>query len=257
MINNKELISLVRDEVLKVAERMEKPSTYPSTTIAQILWLHHEAKTTEDDIVAKNNPLGLLEPGSETIRTFNSIEECLVVGGDFTIDSEDFTAKKNDICKTNKLYNIDKLYVYNKNDNEIDLDAEKKEPRVDNYQVKKDNATVLKTDSKSDALTKAGNIGGTVINSRGAIVNGATITNKKQTAISYSLKAGAPIECKSVNLYATHTAGTPLRCISGKYYLYNGINYNDRFAICASVDRANGDKMNILGFINRKDITIN
>ena len=256
MISNKDLISLVREDVLKVATRMDKAADYPSTTIAQILWLHHEAKTTEDDIVGKNNPLGITESDGSTTRTFNSIEECLIVGDNFKIDSADFDAKKKDICKTNKLYGIDKLYVYNKDNNEVDLSDDKKQPKVDNYQVKKDNTTVMKTDSVEDALKQAQVTGATVFNSKGATISNAIIANNKIGAVSYSLLAGAAVDCISVNLYQKYFAGCPTRAITGKYYLYDGINYNDRFAICAKAEDANTDTSKIIGFINRADINI-
>lgn len=255
MISNKELISLVRDDVVKVAKKMNKEATYPSTTIALILWLHHEAKTTEDDIMASNNPLGILA-SDNSIRSFNSIEECLIVGDGYDLETEDFKSKKKDICKTNKLYGIDKLYIVNQESNEIDLTDQQRTPKVDNYQIKKDNEVIMKTDSIEDALKSAEENNATIINSKGAVVDGGMKVYQAQNAISYSLAAGTAIHCKLVNLYGGYRSQTPLRLISGTYYLYDGINYADKFAICATPELALTDTSKIIGFVRRSDITI-
>lgn len=256
MISNKDIISLTRDDVIKVAKKLNKEPNYPSDTISRIIWMHHKNQTTEDDIISKNNPLGLINPSDNTILTFNTIEECLLSNEGREFRDDDYESKKKDICKNNKLYGIDKLYLYSLNNNKIDLSEDQKNPKVDQYTVKDGNTTLYVGDSLLDANIEASkNSNSKIYNSKCVIINKDSENKYKvQNAISLTLSPGAAIECKNINLYKTSKSESPIRLINGTYYLYDGIVYNGRLAICLQTNNEININ-NIFGFINKNQIS--
>lgn len=66
------------------------------------------------------------------------------------------------------------------------------------------------------------------------------------------LVKGAEILLSNTNLYETPLSSIPLRCISGKFYLNDGVNKNDRYAVTTK-DHI-GDPLFIIGYVKETEI---
>lgn len=66
------------------------------------------------------------------------------------------------------------------------------------------------------------------------------------------LVKGAEILLYNTNLYETPLSSIPLRCISGKFYLNDGVNKNDRYAVTTK-DHI-GDPLFIIGYVKETEI---
>lgn len=257
MVNNKDIIALVKDDVIEIANKLRKKHSYPSDIISVMIYLAEAEKITEEIIIEKNNPLGITDPKTGEVETFASIQQCLIVADSrkLTWDDETYKKKKSAICKANKLSEIDKEFVYSKDDNVIDMSTENKTPKVDKYTVTAADGTVNSAESKEDALDMATANNGVVTDSRGRVVVDKKKSFDGSKAQSLTLDAGAVVTCTNVNMYEKFNSESPKRIINGQFYLYDGINYFGRMAICLTADHvANHTLDDIFGFINATDI---
>ena len=257
-MTKKDLIRLVKKDVVEVAKKLKKEPTYPSTTIARILWLYQSKQIDDNAILANNNPLGLTNPETGELMEFTTLQQCFIVADERPFQDDDFDNKKDNIIKYNQLNNFDKVYVYSESENtDVQVPPSKKKPKIDQYKVKKDDTVVLKTDNLQEAEKVAKEKKATIYNSRGAIVNEKYSYNVDK-ATSHTLVAGSAVTCNKIYLYKNYNSNEPLRLINGTYYIYDGRTYGSRIAICMNPDAVkSGSRTSILGFINKKDIIIN
>lgn len=253
MISNKELVSLVKEDVLETARKIKAAPDYPSTIIAYTIWLYNNKMIDDDAILDKNNIIGLYDEAGK-LMSFNTIQQCLLTKTN-EVQPEEFVAEQKTICKVNKLYSIDKAYVYSMN-NAIDLTDEQKKPSIDQYSVKVEDGTVGKASTLVEAKEIAQNIDtkATIVNSMGDVVDTIGNSNKPIKtieAVSISLEAGTKIELNDVNLYSSSRSTAPVRLISGTFYLYDGIDYLGKLAICLRPASSIDD---IFGFINKNQL---
>lgn len=256
-MTKKELISYIRDDVIEVAKKLHKEPTYPSETIARVLWLYQNKKVNDKTITSKNNPLGLKNPKTKEVMEFTSLQQCFIVADEQPFEEDDFEAKKENIIKFNNLASIDKLYIYSEKDIIIEVPEEKKAPKIDHYEVKDSKEkTILKTTSIEKAKEVAKKTPDAEIkNSKGATVN-YKYKKSVNNATCKSLVAGSAIHCNDIYLYKNYNSKSPLLLLSNKtYYLFDGVNYGGRIAIC--VDPTKRDtRSDIYGFIDAKAIVV-
>lgn len=255
-MTKKELISYVRDDVVEVAKKLHKEPTYPSTTIARIIWLYQNKKINDKIITSKNNPLGLVHPKTKEVMEFTTLQQCFIVADEQPFEEDDFEVKKDNIIKYNNLANIDKLYIYSEKDIVIEVPEEKKKPAVDQYEVKDSKEkTIIKTESIEKAKEIAKKIPDAEIkNSKGATVD-CQYKKSVNNATCKSLIAGSAIHCNDIYLYKNYNSNSPLFLLNRTCYLFDGVNYNGRFAICIDPTRRE-TRSDIYGFIDAKTIKI-
>lgn len=261
MISNKELISLVRDEVLETAKKLKADPKYPSTTISMMLWLYENKKIDDSTILECNNILGIKDDNGE-FASFSTIQQGLVIAYNndtsTTLPAE-YSKDQHRICTANNLYNIDKSYVYSMN-NTVDLSAEQKKPSIDQYTIKSDIGAVIGKATTLDEAEQVAETSGTkttIVNSVGEVVKRVTNTNmstpiNSPDVTSLSLQAGAKIEVTDVNLYKSSKSTAPERLLSGTFYLYDGIDYFGKVAICLNPNPSTIS--DIFGFINKSSL---
>ena len=128
-----EIIHMLREPVQSVMESFNKDEIdihFPSKVIAYCIYLYENGKITDTDITDKNNPIGFLNPSSNSIHEYNSLVECLY---DFALDSstdEEFTDQVyKSIVKANNLNRFDKEELYKREGSIIDVPDT--EPSVD------------------------------------------------------------------------------------------------------------------------------
>ena len=177
MISNKELVSLVKEDVLETARKVKAAPDYPSTIIAYMIWLYNNKMIDDDAILDKNNIIGLRDEAGKLI-SFNTIQQCLLTDTN-QVQPEEFVTEQKTICKVNKLYSIDKAYAYSMN-NAIDLTDEQKKPSIDQYSVKVKDGTVGKASTLVEAKEIAQNVDtkATIVNSMGDVVDTIGNSNK-------------------------------------------------------------------------------
>lgn len=252
-----EIIHILREPVQSVMESFNKDEIdihFPSKVMAYCIYLYENGKITDTDITDKNNPIGFLNPSSNSMHEYNSLVECLY---DFALDSstdEEFTDQVyKSIVKANNLNRFDKEELYKREGNIIDVPDT--EPSVDLYTVEDKNGTeVLKTSSKDEAMDKKKEVLGTVKNSRGVVINGVEKSKASASTVHTQLKAGSKIICNNLNMYYKVNDKRPGRIISGDYYLYDGKVVNGRYAICIKPELALNNSRVVLGFVNVKDL---
>lgn len=260
MISNKELISLVRDEVLETAKKLKADPSYPSTIISSMIWLYNKKIIDDSTILDHNNILGIKYDNGE-FADFSTIQQGLILAynDDNTVMPEEYNKEKKTICTSNKLYAIDKSYAYSMN-NTVDLSAEQKKPNIDQYTVKSDIGSVLGKATTLDEAEKVAETSDkktTIVNSMGDVVK--TVSNShmpkpisSSDATSLSLQAGSKIEVSGVNLYESSRSSSPSRLLSGTFYLYDGIDYFGKLAICVNPNPTS--IKDIFGFINKNQL---
>lgn len=256
-----EIIHILKDPILETLEELSNSHpdkvqpNYASELIAYALWLYDENLTTEEDILAKNNPFALVDPDSGTITTFNSLKECIMESAiswkaTCTLPDEMYRT----ICKANNLYRFDKEYLENHEEHIIDLDEEQSRPNVDIYTVSDDSGVVIQTNDLEEAREEKNKKVGRIINdSKGRIIDGHKTHFASKNIVYSDLRAGAMIKCENLNMYYKSMDKAPARTISGEFYLYDGREVNGRYAICVSPSVV-GAPLSILGFVNAKDL---
>lgn len=251
-----EIIHTLAEPISSVMERYGKGNidvNFPSRAMAYTIYLYNKKTITDNDITDKNNPFGLVDPSTNNLSSFNSLEEAVLAFNDIELNNEEFFDKYKSIAKANNLYRFDKEAMEKEKGNIIDM--EDVEPSVDQYTVKNNNQEVLKTSNLEEANKMAElNAGSKVYNSRGVAVNAKQTSTKSDKIIPVDLKAGAKIVCNNLNLYYKLKDKRPGRSITGEYYLYDGKKVNDRYAICTKLGSDENPVYTVLGFINAKDI---
>ena len=251
-----ELIHIVKDGVDKAITKIKTSAalTFYSTTIAYAIFCYDNDKSTDASIKNNNNIFGY--KAGKGFMEYNSIEECILDYYSRTNDIDFTRAKYEQIAKANNLYRFDKAYIESKPGHIIDIDDEKKKPDFDVYTVRDtDETPITKTGDLEEARTVASeNKGAVITNSRGVTVDAVVKPTKSDSIVSLILKPGAPVICNGINLYYHLKDNKPGRVIDGTYYLYDGKDLGDRYAICTKSEFALGDPSMIMGYIKLSDI---
>ena len=271
-----EAIELV--ELLKVpaieSSCMTNNFVLPSLLISHSIYCLNNGITTENAIVNKHslfNKKKSYKSYESCISSFQNSVKIDVHTGFYTIDqfieflysenTEDIKKEYDNIMDQYKLDEFDnEVYKQiHKDTTEINIAEEKKEPFVDIYVVRKTyNSTeseLLKTQDKKEAIKVCKNkLGYSVYDSKGREVYSNTMPASKVKQTLDVIEAGLDLNLLSVNLYSSATDKSPVRSISGLYYIYNGKETNGRYAICKSKDFVNKGQEYIVGYINKSSI---
>lgn len=258
-----ELIHIMKKSLEKVMDKFNKGElhpTFPSHTIAWALYLYDGKVTNDRTIRDLNNPVGLKNPSTGEFLSFNTLDECMLRYIDQMnhepITDNDFEDKYDSIAKAYSLYRFDKQLLESKEGNIIDIPEDKRKPNVDLYTVKDQQGNIVAIAStESDANDLAKDVPKAVItNSRNKIINGTKVVKGTTSMVTTAITPGSPIICDGLNLYYKAKDTRPGRVIDGTYYIYDGKNINNRYAICMKPEFASKVPTSIIGYINIKDI---
>lgn len=252
-----ELFHLLREPALAVAVQIgpnDIDAQFISKFMAMAAYRLDNKKVTEQDITEKNNPLGLTNPSTGEVLSFNTLEEAIlhaVTQFKELWEEDKMDERYTSIKKSHNLQRFDKEFiVQNTSGPIVDLPEEKCEPSVDVYTVSNNTGDqIYNTADLTEAEeVKAENPGSVITNTRGRVINGTKLFNKPNLR-NLSLIAGAAVECSGLHLYKNLKDTHPTRVITnGTYYLYDGIEKYGRYAICVSAG------MGILGYVNAEEL---
>ena len=253
-----EIIHILAEPIACVMKRYGKGNidvNFPSKTMAYSIYLYNKKIITDQDITSKNNPFGIINPSTNKLMEFNSLEQSIIAYKESPAEDIEFLDKYNSIAKANNLFRFDKESLYAEPGNIIDIPDIA--PSVDQYTVKTDNKEVLKTSNLEEANKMAElNAGSKVYNSRGVVINAKQTSTKSDKIVPVDLKAGSKIVCNNLNLYYNLKDKRPGRSISGDFYLYDGKKVNNRYAVCAKLGSEDKPVYSLIGFVNAKDIEV-
>lgn len=257
-----EIIHIMKDPIQRLMDRLGKGKlhpTFPSRTIAYVLYLYDKKIINDTLIKDNNNPFGLQDPSTADFLSFNTLDECLLEYINNKPANEthtEFDDKYDGIAKAYNLYRFDKQILENKEGNIIDIPEEKRTPKIDLYTIKDDKGNIVGTAStKADADELAKNVKkATITNSRNKIINGTRVVAGTTNMITTAIIPGSKIICDGMNLYYKAKDNRPGRVIDGEYYIYDGKPVNGRYAICMKPEFAATTPSTIIGWINIKDI---
>lgn len=268
-----ELIDLIKGPAVEV---MNEKKVLASILIAESIRLlfSDDMITCYSDLVAGNNPIAVeadKKYSGETIynekkkvvyRTYGSLEEG--IANYVTLNSEKFDVIKEiydyetALSKLSaKFYDIADLKKYIESYRLYDIDSK---------QLKKmysGNKTVVETvpENKTTLFLKdmAGIHDGVGLNKTKAQVvreeKKAMEEKVKNERIKTPLTAGTPVTLHRTNLYKSIEAGTPMRAISGTYYLMDGICKYERYAIVMKKEYTRKPQF-VLGYVDASDINV-
>ena len=253
-----EIIHILAEPIACVMKRYGKGNidvNFPSKTMAYSIYLYNKKVITDQDITSKNNPFGIINPSTNKLMEFNSLEQSIIAYKESPAEDIEFLDKYNSIAKANNLFRFDKESLYAEPGNIIDIPDIA--PSVDQYTVKTDNKEVLKTSNLEEANKMAElNAGSKVYNSRGVVINAKQTSTKSDKIVPVDLKAGSKIVCNNLNLYYNITDKNPGRSLTGDYYLYDGKKIKDRYAVCVKNGSNENPVYMKIGYVNAKDIEV-
>lgn len=254
-----QLIRIMTDPLNEVAEQVGKDNleaAFHSKAIAYAIWLYRNNIITKEDIENKNNVTGY-SSNEEEKDEYSTIKECILCYIDNHFFEDEFPSDDyKSIAKQYNLYNIDKEYLAKNEGSIINVNEEKAKPCVDLYTVEDNGGReIMKTADIEKAKTaKEEGPDRTIRNSRNKLVNAVCVSDKSKNAVNTVLKAGSQIECDNLNMYYKIRDTAPGRCISGTYYLFDGREFDGRYAICMKPELAGKDKSAVIGFVNARDL---
>lgn len=233
--------------------------------------------------ISLNNPLRLTDVKSDALLGFDNIEDCFnlfidtgIIGSDRKniIGNYNYkslvkslrlgTANENaiiEIIEAYKLNDIDNEIVRNMYDGRrtiVEIDGE---PFIDYYRVREafGNKEILATFDKQEAIDMCKKYYGySVFNSKGQAIFTNALTEEakakmelKEKIVSVP-KTGSKIHLTSVNLYEKPDSKSPMRAITGDYYVSDSKRYNNRYMITSKPEYIGNSNL-ILGYINASD----
>ena len=274
-MNRLDIIKQVKSAAMEV---MQDRRVLASFLIAECILISEQYPE-----IKANNPLRLKNAKTDALMGFDSIEDCF----NFFIDSGIIGSnRKNiignydhkslvkslrlgdknensliEIIESYKLNNIDKEIIsnmYNGKRTVVEIDGE---PFLDHYRVREafGNKEVLSTFDKDEAIRTCKNYYGySVFNSKGQAIftNALTPELKAKMELQEKIvsvpKSGSKIYLNSVNLYATPDSKSPIRAVTGFYYISSNKRYNNRYMITNKPEYV-GNSNFIIGYINDSD----
>lgn len=261
-----ELISIMKEPACSV---MKEKKVLPSIIIAESIRILYsdEMVTCCDKLIKANNPMAVAVEGDFNVekiwnaknhtlyRVYNSIEEG--IENYITINENKFELIKeiynyeDALSKLSghfykiselkryisayQLWNIDQIalkQIYSGNKNIVEINNDTSSAEMLKNFVKTHDGTGL-------------------INSKTKVEKEEYIKIKKPS--KEELKKGSEIKLHRANLYTDNTTGKPIRCITGTYYLYNGVCKYNRYAIVMKKEYV-GKWEFIIGYVNKDQI---
>lgn len=231
--------------------------------------------------IKRNNPLLLKNYNTGSLFSFKDIEDCF----NYFIDAAISSGRSNivgnynyksliknlklsdnenaliEIIESYKLYDIDKEIISNMYDGKRTVVEIDNQPFIDQYRVREafGKVELLCTFNKQEAINTCKKYPGySVFNSRGKAIYTNALTQEAKSKIVLSEDTsnrpqyGDKVYLRSTNLYSTPDAKTPIRSVTGFYYICDNKRYNNRYMITNKVEYV-GNKDHIIGYINDKD----
>ena len=258
-MKNSDIVKICSEPLKTVAKKYDKNDIDPSfmsNTLGYILTNYKNNIISDDDITTKNNPIGIVDPKSGELKSYNTLEEAFIQFKESyycdIFNNKEENEEITKIAKAFNLYRFDKEILSSKPGNVVDLTEEESKPVVDVYKVEKRNNVVGVTSNLEEAeKMKEKNSGSVIKNSRGVIV-GEKCKTKSSKILSTKYDSGTKIICDHMNLYKKFRDTSPSRTVSGEYYMYDGKVVNGRIAICSKPEFV-GDVKMIVGFVRAED----
>lgn len=274
-MNRLDIIKQVKSSAIEV---MQDRRILASVLIAECVLISEPYK----EIIA-NNPLRLKNSKTDVLLGFESIEDCF----NFFIDSGIIesgrtniignyeykslikllrlgTTNENsliEIIESYKLNDIDLEVIHNMYNGKRTMVEINGEPFMDYYRVREAFGTkeILGTFDKDEAIRVCKKYYGySVFNSKGQSIftNALTPEIKAKMELQERIvsvpKTGSKIYLNSVNLYKSPDSKTPMRSVTGFYYISDNKRYNNRYMITNKPEYI-GDGNFVVGYINDSD----
>ena len=276
-MNRLDIIKQVKPSAINV---MHDRRVLASVLIAESILLSESGK----EIIA-NNPIKLRNAKNDALMGFKNIEDCYnffidcgiiesgrtnIIGNNNykslvrSLRLDETTANSIiEVIESYKLNEIDEQVLKDMYDGKrtiVEIDGE---PFIDCYRVREafgsDRTEILVTFDKDEAIeTCKKYYGYSVFNSKGKAIftNALTPEIKAKMELESRVvavpKTGSKVYLNAVNLYETPTSKTPMRSITGFYYVSESKRYNNRYMITNKPEYV-GDKNYVLGYINDSD----
>ena len=277
-MNRIDILKQVKNSAINV---MQDRRVLASLLIAESILISENYKEIEN-----NNPLRF-KTNDNILIEFNSIEDCFncfiyyLTSGrnkDRIIGNYDYVslirALNLDNSINNSLIEIIQAYKLDEIDKQVlnDLYSGKrtvieidKEPFIDCYKVREafgsNKTEVMVTFDKEEAIRECKKYYGySVFNSKGDVVFNNALTPELKAKMELdsrimrtpTTKIGSKIFLNRVNLYEFPDSKTPMRCVTGQYYICDDKRYNNRYMITDKPENINNSSY-VLGYINAKD----
>lgn len=274
-MNRLEIIKQVKPSAIEV---MQDRRVLASVLIAECVLISEPCI----EIIA-NNPLRLRNAKNDMLMGFNSIEDCFNffidcgiiesgrtnIIGNYNYKSLVRSLRLDDttmnslieVIESYKLYEIDQEVMNNMYDGKrtvVEIDGE---PFIDCYRVRKafgsDRTEILTTFDKDEAIRECNKYYGySVFNSKGKAIYTNQLTPELKAKMELDEKVikvpklGSKVYLNATNLYETPDSKTPIRSITGFYYVSDSKRYNNRYMI---TDKPENIGSYVLGYINDSD----
>ena len=274
-MNRLDILKQVKEPAMEV---MQDRRVLASLLIAESILISEHYKE-----ISLNNPLRLKDAKNDSLLGFDSIEDCFnffidsgIIGsnrtniiGNYNYNSVIKSLKLGnenensliEIIESYKLNDIDKDIIdnmYSGKRTVIEIDGE---PFMDCYRVREafGNKEILNTFDKKEAIdTCKKYFGYSVFNSKGQAIftNALTPEAKAKMELQEKIvsvpKAGYKIYLNSVNVYEKPDSKTPMRAVTGYYYVSDSKRYNNRYMITNKPEYVGNTNL-IVGYINDSD----
>lgn len=274
-MKRKDIIDTVKPAAIEV---MQDRRILSSLLIAESVLISESYKE-----ITGNNPLRIKDYENDSLKVFNTIEECfnyfINIGiisnnrnniiGNYNYKSLvknlrlDETNENSliEIIESYKLYDIDNQVLKSMYDGKrtvVEIDTN---PFIDQYRVREiyGKVELLCTSNMQEAIDLCKKYYGyAVFNSRGKAVfqNALTPEVKAKLELEKELASkpryGNKVYLRATNLYPTPDSKVPSRSITGFFYICDNKRYNNRYMITDKLENID-NKDRILGYINDKD----
>ena len=274
-MNRLDIINQVKSSAIEV---MQDRRVLASLLIAESVLISEPYQ----NIIA-NNPLRIRNAKNDMLMGFNNIEDCF----NFFIDCGIIESGRNNIIgnynykslvrslrlgETNensiieiiesyKLNDIDQEVINNMYDGKrtvVEIDGE---PFIDFYRVRaafgSDRTEIISTFDKDEAIAECKKYYGySVFNSKGKAIftNALTPELKAKMELEEKIvavpKTGSKVYLNAVNLYERPDSKSPIRSVTGYYYICDSKRYNNRYMI---TNKPENIGIYSLGYINDTD----
>lgn len=271
-MNRTDIINKVKSSAIEV---MQDRRILASLLISECILISEKY-----DEIINNNPLRLMNNRDEIIK-FSSIEDCFnsFINSGIQSSRENIIGNYNyksvikllkigkenensliEIIESFRLHDLDKEIISNMYNGKRTIVEINNEPFIDCYRVRQafgsDKTEVLVTFDKDEAINECKKYYGySVFNSRGNAVFTNALTPELKAKMELKEKivsvpqTGSKIYLKSTNLYQYPDSKSPIRSITGYFYMSDNKRYNNRFMITDKPEYV-GNSNFILGYIN-------
>ena len=136
-MKNSDIVKICSEPLKTVAKKYDKNDIDPSfmsNTLGYILTNYKNNIISDDDITTKNNPIGIVDPKSGELKSYNTLEEAFIQFKESyycdIFNNKEENEEITKIAKAFNLYRFDKEILSSKPGNVVDLTEEESKAEV-------------------------------------------------------------------------------------------------------------------------------